>query len=444
MTTANPFHLFDIRGEYPSEVNERLAFLIGKALLSLYKPKRVLVACDTRDSSPKLRDYLLDGLGTGSAQLIDLGEVPMPQFSYSCITGKYDLGIMVTASHSASSENGFKFYGKGGLPLDQKDLYDLKKTVDAVTGDPVVFPRPEVVRGMTTESYLSDLQNKLPVKKFTSRVVIDTTRSSVTTAVHVLFNRLKIKYLIVKSDHDGNPLLPENRRPIEKMVLRNKAHLGLMWDSDGDRFVCVDASGKLIPMGFVLGMLAADTIRRHGGGKAAVDCRAGLVVKELVEEAGGELLVFPSWVQFLKFAMRDDPKIVFGGEMSGHYIFRDFYSIDDGIYASLRFLALSEAPDFRENLQRLSRKYFELPETNFPCPNKAAPAILQRTADYYRTNDDNQVHLIDGVTVYGKTFKLNLRQSLTEPQMRLNLETYSEAEAKKRIGEIEKLIGKIR
>jgi phosphomannomutase len=269
---------------------------------------------------------------------------------------------------------------------------------------------------------------------------LDVTKSSVITPALVVFSRLCPAGLnLVKATHGPNPLLAENRRALGEEVRRLQADLGVIWDGDGDRVLFVDNQGRLVSPSFVLGILAAEALRKNRGGKVGVDVRAGLVVRDLVTAAGGELAVFPAWAQNFKFAMAEDPSLVFCGETSGHYLFRDFFSIDDGLYAALKFLFLWEKGELQDTLARLGRKYFELPEKNIPCPSGKAPLILETLADYYRDHD-YLISIIDGLSVFGEDFKFNLRQSATEPFLRLNLEAPSESRAREIITRLEEHI----
>ena len=160
----------------------------------------------------------------------------------------------------------------------------------------------------------------------------------------------------------------------------------------------------------------------------AVDIRVVLVVRDLVAQAGGQLEIFPAWNPYLKFAIHDDPDIAFAGETSGHFIFPDFYAIDDGILAALRFIRLFEKGEVEEKLANLRAKYFELPEKNIPCSPEKSAAILEKLTESYR-QQNYLVSVIDGLTVFGPNFKFNLRQSVTEPFLRLNLEAPDEKTA---------------
>ena len=439
MNINTAFKLFDIRGEYHDVVDERLAFIVGKALTQFKRPIRVVVASDTRESSSPLKNFLIDGLSTGCKEIYDLFEVPTPEFYQVLATKDFDLGIMVTASHVSDSENGFKIANKGGIPFDQGEMESLKNIVQGMSKEGIVVPKLEAIRINHTDDYLNDIFSRLPKKEFHSKVVLDISKSSMVTPVMVSFTRLGINFSLVSSSHTGNPMYAENRVDLVKKVVETNADLGIMWDSDGDRVVFVDSKGKLIPMPFIMGILAAEEVKNHPGGKVAVDVRTGLVVRDLVEEAGGTIEVFPAWSQFLKFAMRDDPEIIFGGEISGHFIYSDFYTIDDGLLSAFKFLALWESGYAKEKIAQLSNKYFELPEKNFPVDPVEAPFILERLAEYYRKKDV-QVFVVDGLTVYGTNYRFNLRTSLTEPLLRLNLETTGENKANEIISELEKNI----
>lgn len=431
------FKLFDIRGLYPQVVDEKLAFILGKALTGFLHPKSIVIASDTRESSGPLKNFLINGLSQECKKISDLFEVPTPEFYYAMATGNFDLGVMVTASHISSEENGMKLVKKGGMPFDMSEVAALKDFVKSIPEQPIVVPSFEPVRVNLTDVYLNDMVSKVKTTKFISKVVLEVTESSVVTPVMVLFSRLRINFALSKSSHGGNPLLPENRVELVNTVKNLKADLGIMWDSDGDRVIFVQPDGKMIPMSFVLGILAADEVRKHDGGKIGVDVRTGLVVRDLVEQAGGTIEVFPAWSQFIKFGMKEDPEIIFGGETSGHFVHKDFYTIDDGILTSLKFLAIWENTDVKAQITELSKKYFELPEKNFPVNLDQAPTILEKLAEFYRTQNV-MVSVVDGLTVYGQDYRFNIRASLTEPFLRLNLETTGENRSQEIISEIEK------
>lgn len=429
------FKLFDIRGAYPTEVDEKLAFLVGKGLNLLYRPYRVVVASDTRESSPMLRKFLKDGFNERDVEIFDLYEAPIPQFYFTVASGDYDLGVMVTASHVDDYKNGFKIVGPDGFPLDQKEILNLKNIVNQIENDPIT-PTVKSFRINTTHDYIDAILNLIGDKKFSSKVCVDITHSTVVTPVLVLFSRLGINFTLVKSNRSSNPLLLENQSDLAKTVVETGADLGIMWDSDGDRVVFLDRHGKMIPTSFIIGCMGKRFVEEKSGGRVAIDVRAGLVVRDLVRPAGGEIEVFPAWSQYIKYAMREDPQLIFGGEVSGHFTFRDFYCIDDGILAALRFLELWEEENIESLLQSLAKRYFELPEKNFPCSPERAAEVLNKITNLYRQKN-YLVSVEDGLTVFGEDFKFNLRPSLTESLLRLNLEAKTQEEADKIVENLE-------
>lgn len=425
MDINSAFKLFDIRGQYPSQVNERLAFLVGKYAAKIKNAKCALVASDTRESSPSLKNYVIGGLSTSCKEIYDLFEVPVTQFNFTMATGSYDLGIMITASHTSEFENGFKLANIGGLPFDQSEIQALKDEIVESINDPITILKQNAQRINNSGQYINAIIKLAKITKINLRLVIDVTRSSVVTPVLIILSRLGTNFSLVKSNHTGNPLLAENRVDLENAVRQTGADLGLIWDSDGDRVVIVDRLGNLIPTSFVLGILAREALRETQGKKIVIDVRAGLVVSDLVKSVGGQIEVLPAWGQYIKFAMKNDPQIVFGGETSGHNVFADFYCIDDGILSALRFLKIWQNTNLEEEIKSLSKRYFEIPERNFPCQFDHSSFVLENLANYYR-NKDYLVSIEDGLTVFGSNFKFNLRQSVTEPFLRLNLEASDE------------------
>lgn len=429
MDISKAFKLFDIRGDYPSVVDEQLAFALGSVLSSWKIPKNVAIAGDIRNSTPSLKKYLIDGFNH-PVEIFDLGEVPIPEFYYTVKAKHFDLGVMITASHLHANDNGFKIVGPNALPFDESELIKLKKLVSKHPIPKIVVPKKEIHQLDETANYVSALLKFSNLNVITLKLVLDITRSSASTVVPLIFTKLAATYDLVKSDHEGNPLLEQNRADLSSKVLAQKAALGIIWDTDGDRVAFVDSKGQFIPMSIVLAILGAAEVRKNAGGKVAIDVRAGLIVRDEVEKAGGTMEIFPAWHPTLKFAMQEDPSIVFAGENSGHIIYRDFYSIDDGIFAALKFIDFSQNNDLEKTLEHLNNRYFELPEMNFKVAPEKTVELLETLANNYRAQG-HQISLIDGLTVFGPDWKFNLRESATEPLLRLNLEAKDEQKSKK-------------
>lgn len=392
MDINTAFHPFDIRGDYPTVVDGQMARYIGQFMKN-YLVGQIIVASDNRESSPSLRKAL--GIG------LDLGELPTPLFYYAvCKTGAIG-GIMVTASHVYAEQNGFKLVHANAIPFNEGEILELKRYVErnACQADVTSASRPADT-GITTQ-YISEIVQKFNDLRSNKKIIFDSGQTVATPIIKEILSRLSLNYELLTTNRGLNPLLEDGYKNICEAVVREKADLGVLWDGDCDRVVFIDKTGKLIPQSYILGIIA-----RHYP-KAAFDMRAGLAAYTT------DYLITPSWAQNLKFAMQDDPKIGFAGEVSGHLIFREWYSIDDGIFGALKFIELMGDLDIKSN-------YIDIIEENFEY--KSDPAlVLDKIADYYRSKDV-LVSVLDGVTVSSGEFHLNIRQSLTEPFLRLNLE----------------------
>lgn len=437
MNVSAAFKLFDIRGAYPSVVDERLAFLVGKTLGQWKNPRTVVIANDSRVSSPSLKEFLIDGFTSCGIKVLDLGLCSVPRFYFSVATTNANLGVMITASHSSSDENGFKIVGENGLPLDEAEINTLQSLVSKNQSESVVVEKGSTTAIDTTSDYVNTLL-KLTVNSspFPGKICIDYNATSAKDVIQKTLAAKNITALEVDNPHPGNPLDHKVREALSQSIRTHEAKYGFIWDSDGDRVVMLDDSGEMISLSFILGLLARQAVKANRGKKVIVDVRAGLIVRDLVNEAGGSLEVIPAWSQFIKFAMSQDRNICFGGETSGHFVFSDFDMIDDGLLACLRLLELAASPSFKADLVRLKRKYFELPEMNFPSPQENAALVLNQIADYYRSKNYS-VSVKDGVTVFGFDWKINIRQSATESLLRLNLEAKDASRAQQILSELD-------
>lgn len=429
MDINKAFHLYDIRGEYPGVVDEQLASIVSSAVIKFLKAKKIAVAWDNRDSSEKLVQALTYSIDTVAACPIKYGQIPTPVFYYGVIKDDCDAGIMVTASHLGTSQNGLKIVKKGALPLSQGELIELKKLCsDVIHG--TINESPTLRRTATeniNDRYLAEIVSRFQVTSlFSGKIIVDTGKTILTPIVDKIFSALKLDNKIITPDHGPNPLLEENRKILSEIVIKEKAELGIIFDGDGDRCLFVDSQGKLIPPTFILGILAKD----HK--KAVFDVRAGRSAYTTDFE------IIPSWAQEIKFAMADNPEIAFGGETSGHLVFKEWYTIDDGIFGALKFLETIADKNLDDILITLRAKYVESPEINYDIDFDPT-AALEKIAEYYRKKGED-VSIMDGVTVTGADYKINIRPSLTEALVRLNVESSNEAQTQNLIHEINHLL----
>ncbi len=414
MDINKAFLRFDVRGNYPSVVDEELAGRIGKAIMQYLKTHDLAVAYDNRSSSVSLAEALMNAAASYGDRVISFGQLPIPLFYYGIIKNRCPAGIMVTASHISMGHNGFKFVRNNALPLNNADINNLKALVHKGSSLPEgVSPKIIDMHEQIKTEYLIEMSNHFADLKWNKgKIVLDTGSSSVAAIAEDIFQHLGLPYILINPEREPNPLIANNRRDLSSKVLSEKASLGISWDGDGDRVIFVDARGELIPPSYILGIIA----RNYQ--KAVFDVRAGKS-----SYTSPEYLIVPSWAQNLKYAMDKDRSIGFGGETSGHLIFAEWYRIDDGLFSALKFLQLCQNIDLETELLNCRNQYPQLPEENIPFTRNSA-LVLERMADYYR-NKGNNVLTIDGVTVSGPDFKFNLRESLTEALLRLNVEASS-------------------
>lgn len=425
------FHSFDIRGDYPQVVDEELAFLVGRRVTEFLRAQNLLVASDNRPSSPSLRSALIAGITAGGAAVTNLGELPIPVFYHAVHRGRSRGGVMITASHIHHDQNGFKIVREKALPLNEGEILKIREMIGSrrESTDRKTFTGRKTDaagRQAASQNYTAEITSRFQNLTHPGKIIFDSGQTLLTLLLQKILPSLKLDYEILTAPRDLNPLREETRRQLSRRVAAGKAALGVIFDGDGDRVLFLDRRGRLIPPTFILGLIA----RNYK--KAVFDMRAGVAAYTTRKT------IVPSWAQNLKFAMREDPEIEFGGETSGHLVFREWFSIDDGLFGALKFLQLTAQLDLDKELSGLGKNFAELPEENFP-KSENYPLVLGKIADEFRQKGES-VSILDGVTVCGGDYKFNLRPSLTEPFLRLNLEAQSREQLQKIRREVIRLL----
>jgi phosphomannomutase len=441
--SINPsiFKAYDVRGLYPSEVNEDGARQIGRAFVSYLQANRIAVSRDMRVSSPSLTEAFIDGATAQGADVVDYGMMGTDMMYFAVARDGHDGGVQITASHNPKEYNGIKMVRKDAFPLSgDEGINDIREML-VNGGLPPAADRKgsrsqKDVRNDYTAHVLSFIDPSI-VKPF--NVVLDAGNGIAGMVAPRLFERLpcKVKALCFDVDgtfpnHEANPLIEENRRDIVEEVKRDKADIGIAWDGDADRCFFIDGTGEFIAGDFITALLAEAFLIKHPAAKVVYDVRASYAVKDTVARYGGSALMNRVGHAFFKRRMREEHAI-FGGEVTGHYYFRDNFYADNGFIPALLILELMsrKGQTLRELLAPLREKYFISGEINTRVSSmRTVQEKLDALAAKY---SDGNLYQLDGVSAEYPDWHFNVRASNTEPMLRLNLEaTTPELMEKKR------------
>ena len=429
---VNPgiFKAYDIRGIYPTELNEDVGYAVGRAFAGFLKATKVIVGRDMRLSGPQMFDAVTRGLMDQGADVINIGMVSTDQYYYACATLGH-AGMMVTASHNPKEYSGFKMVRKMPQLLSgDSGIQDLRRMV--ANDD---YPAPGR-KGTMTEMNLSQgfvdmVASLIDVNALARlKVIADTGNGMVGPILERVFNQLPaIELTGMYLEPDGNlpnhgldPLQPENRAELQQRVATEGADIGFAFDGDGDRFFTIDDRGEFVSGDFLTALMGQYYLEKYPGAKIVYDVRASWAVPDLIEAAGGRPLMERVGHAFIKRRMAQE-EAVFGGEVTGHYYFKDFFFADSGIVPALIILEMlsKKQASLSELLEPLEAKYFISGEINSRIEGEPQEK-MKELADVF---SDGEVEWFDGVSVSFSDWHFNVRPSNTEPLLRLNLEAKS-------------------
>ena len=442
------FKAYDIRGVYPSEINEEAARLIGCGFAAYLQASRIGVSRDMRVSSPAISAAFIEGAREQGANVVDYGMLATDMLYFAVAKDSLDGGAQITASHNPGRYNGIKMVRAGALPLSgDAGIGDIR---DMIAHDrlPRSAARPGgLTRGDIVAEYLDKVMSFIDtsvVKPF--RVVLDAGSGMAGLVAPALFERLPCSVTRLCFDidgtfpnHEANPLLEENRLDITAEVVRQQADIGIAWDGDADRCFFIDGTGEFISGDFVTALLAEAFLLKQPGATIIYDLRASHAVQHTVARLGGLALMNRVGHAFIKRRMREEDAI-FGGEVTGHYYFRDFFYADNGFIPALLMLELmsKKQQSLSELLQPYRERYFLSGEINTKLA--AMEDVPPKLEDLKRRYADAAIVTIDGVSIDYPDWHFNVRASNTEPLLRLNLEATSPELMKQKCGEVLSLI----
>jgi phosphomannomutase len=444
MLDPTAFKAYDVRGIYPSELDEEGAYAIGRAYVEQFRPQRIAVGRDVRLSSPTMARAVIEGAADAGADVIDIGMAGTEMVYFTVGELGLDGGIMVTASHNPKEYTGMKIVRAGALPVGgESGLYDVRDRALAGFGAPAA--RGQVEQRDVYPAFVEKVLSFVDVGAIRPlRVVIDAANGMAGAMLPPVLERLPIDAVRCYFDPDGsfpnhepNPLLPENREFIIEQTRSEGADLGVAYDGDADRCFFVDDTGAFVPGDFVAALLAESILEKAPGGKVIYDVRASWAVPETIERAGGTPLVNRVGHAYIKHRMRADDA-VFGGEVSAHYYFRDFSQADSGVVPFLLMLELisKKGRKLSEILAPYRDRYFITGEINSTVAD--VDAKLQELEERFGTEGEPS-HL-DGLSIVAGDWHFNVRPSNTEPLLRLNLEARSQELMERKRDEVLALI----
>jgi phosphomannomutase len=429
------FKAYDVRGIYPAELNETTVRLIGRAFVAYLNARRIAVSRDMRVSSPGLAAAFIDGAREQGADVLDYGLAGTDMMYFAVVRDGLDGGAQITASHNPKEYNGVKMVRREAFPLSgDAGIGDIREMVIGGTLPAPARPRGRIERRDALDDYvdtvLSFVDTSL-IKPF--NVVLDAGSGMGGLVAPRLFDRLPCRTTRLCFDidgtfpiHEANPLIEENRRDIVERVRAEHADVGIAWDGDADRCFFIDGTGEFIAGDFITALLAEAALLKSPGDRIVYDVRASYAVKDTVKRLGGTAFMNRVGHAFIKRRMREE-NAVFGGEVTGHYYFRDFYYADNGFIPALLILELMSKKNMtlHDLLAPLCAKYFISGEINTRVSDMAA--VEARLKDLAARYADGHTYTLDGFSAEFPDWHFNVRPSNTEPMLRLNLEAVTSA-----------------
>ena len=433
------FREYDVRGEYPTKLNEETAYRIGLAfgtkIKSLGKTTCV-VGHDNRLSAEPLTENLLKGITETGINVKYLGLCTTPMFYYSCIDLEIDSGVMVTASHNPVNDNGFKIAFENYLNIvgdEVQELYKIACSGEFASGEGNVENVYEKDRYVIRVVEGINLPKRL-------KVVIDPANASGTYVTKDIFDKLNVDPIYINMESDGHfpnhhpdPLVPENMEQISKKVLETNADLGIALDGDADRLGMVNEKGEIIPIDTYMAIIWDDIMPTAKNKKAEFDVKCSKQLEDEIIKLGGEPDIYRTGNSYQKKYIKENDRI-FGGELSGHVFFRDRWpGFDDGIYGGIRLLEImSKTGKKASELYAHMSKYYSTPEIKVPVTDENKFEIVEKIKEFARGEDAKLID-IDGARVCYEDGWALVRASNTGP----NLTTRFEANTKERLEELQ-------
>ena len=425
------FKAYDIRGQLPHEINPEIAYRVGNATAEYLSAKKMILGRDIRASSKKLSESMASGLMDAGVNVIDIGECGTENVYYATGELKSCGGIMVTASHNPSDYNGFKIVSENAKPISSETgLLDIRKIAES-DKRLISESRGNLEQRDLNQSYVKKILSFIDSDSLSKlKVVMNPGNGGAGVYAEYISKNMPIEIIKLNFDPDSsfpngipNPMIEENRASTSQAVIDNKADLGVAWDGDFDRCFFFDEKGNFIEGYYLVGLLAKSFLIKNRNERVIYDPRLTWNTIDVVERYGGDAIQCQSGHSFIKKSMRDNDA-VYGGEMSAHHYFRDFYYCDSGMIPWLLMLEMisEEKMPLSQMIQKYRERYPVSGEINLKVNN--TKTIIDSIKEYY-LDDALGVDETDGVGMEFEKWRFNLRASNTEPLIRLNVESYN-------------------
>ena len=446
---------YDIRGRYPQDVNEEIFFMLSEAIVSILKPKSVIVGRDSRLSSQPLSRALMQGFASCAVEVIDAGLTTATQIAW--IARKHQCAAcMVTASHNPAPDNGIKLYnGTHGAVYSSNGMEDIQREfVSLYAARLAQEPKGKEENVQFQRKDFSKEYQEALLKHAASvpprlRLALDYSSGTTGLILNDILERKRISYATLHERPDGhfpghgpNPLLPESQEAISQLIRSGSFSLGALFDADGDRVLFFDEKGRYIDYARIAALIVEHYLpkeRKYRG--VVVTVSDSKIISDVIRHHKGKVLLSPVGRTRIAPLMRTKHAF-FGVERSGHYFFRDFEYEDCGIF--MLFKVLSLLAEMRRPLSKLVEpyaRYETLPEISIPLVPETEYEVYEAVRQNYRSG---MAHKIDGLTIELRDWWFNLRRSRTEPIWRLSLEGEKGVDLERRRAEIEGIITKIK
>ncbi len=430
MTKINCFKAYDVRGRVPEELDEDIAYRIGRAYAAFVKPRVVAVGRDIRGSSPMLTAALVRGLNDSGADVLDIGVGGTELSYFATFSRKLDGGIMVTASHNPPNYNGMKFVREESRPISaDTGLHEIRALAERNAFGAPVAARGKIEQVDIKPEYIEHLLSYVDLKALAPlKIVVNAGNGGAGPIVDLLEPHLPFRFVKVFHEPDGsfpngvpNPMIEENRTVTIECLRAERADLGLAWDGDYDRCFFFDELGQFIEGYYIVGLLAETFLAQSPGERIVHDPRLTWNTLDIVRRFRGEAVQSKSGHAFIKQRMRE-VDAVYGGEMSAHHYFRKFSYADSGMIPWLLITQImsNRKASLAQLVGERMRAFPASGEINRKV--KDAAAVIARVEAQYTAGAD-AVDRTDGLSVELGSWRFNLRSSNTEPLLRLNVES---------------------